>query len=65
MFLILSRELISRTDNWKTPKLGTVADQNLAIVSKTVLEIFEIRSPSYFFTAFPRKKRSILQKRNV
>ena len=49
VFFIPSQEFISRTDGWKAPKLGTIAHQYL--VSKNLLGIFEIPSPSHFFTA--------------
>ena len=44
------RELVSRTDSWKTPKLGTNVHQYL--VSKTVLAIWYSISFQYLLTSF-------------
>ena len=65
MFFVHSQELISTMDSCKAPKLGTIAHPYL--VSKTVLGIFEIPSPSHFLLPYfpPPKKRSILRTRNV
>ena len=54
LFLVPSRELISSSDSWTAPKFSTVAHHYLA--SQTILEIFDIRSPSPFFNAFLLRK---------
>ena len=46
MFSLSSQELISRSDSWKAPKFGPIPHHYL--VSKVVLLIFDIRSPSHF-----------------
>ena len=58
-FFVPFRELISRADRWKTPKLRTIAHQYL--VSKTVLWICDTQCPSHSFTTFSPKKKKNFQ----
>ena len=63
LFFVPSQELISRTESWKKHKLGKTAHQY--VVSKIVLGIFQLPSPSHCLLPYFRKSRSILKHENV